>query len=159
MWLLLKITPRRKGYSYFQNILVYYSISKTFLVFVVQALCYTVEKNLLKPWSICLKKEEWQKGISFGSFNKQITYDDFCISDAFPWVAFHFLFDIISHENCFFQRTWYYRCNRILRTSATISSPKGEKVRQEVFKKDPAPHNLWLSFSEIYKVFLPELDP
>ena len=151
MWLLLKITPRRKGYSYFQNILVYYSISKTFLVFVVQALCYTVEKNLLKPWSICLKKEEWQKGISSGSFNKQITYDDFCISDAFPWVAFHFLFDIISHENCFFQRTWYYRCNRILRTSATISSPKGEKVRQRFLKKTQHPRIFDCPFQKFTK--------
>ena len=45
-------------YGYFQTILVHYQISKNkqFLVFVVQAVCYTTGKRLLKPNLKCTKR-------------------------------------------------------------------------------------------------------
>ena len=83
----MKELTARIGYGYFQN---NYSVlfdfkKQTVSSFRGSGFMFRTEQNLLKPWPTLPQKEAWQKGISFGSFNKQISYQRRLLVFPYHW--------------------------------------------------------------------------
>ena len=100
------------------------------------------KKSLKQQLHIVSKKRK--KGISFGSFDKQIAYQPwlFNISVSVMLIfslSVRLISDIIFHEKVFSIKFWYDLCNRIPQTFVNVSSANKKKVHHRFLKNLQSP--------------------